>query len=358
VANPGAAAPVKPGAPTAGKPGGGKPGGPGAGRPAVVTVEKAGTQRIEERVNAVGSLLAAQSVLVKPEIAGRLDKVMVTDGQQVSQGTNMFALDRSVTEAELAQARAELSLAQANLKRTRNLASQAFVSERSRDEALSNARVLEARLQVVQARLAKTTIEAPFDGVVGLVQVSRGDYLQAGTTLVRLDDLSSLKLDLRVPERLFARLTRGQKVRVSFDAYPDREFVADIETIDSQLDDAGRSIMVRGRLDNREGLLRPGMFARARLVLGSRNEAVMVSEASLIPDRDVQYVYVVRDKMAHRVAVRTGVRQDGKVEILDGVAAGEQVVATGQLNLRGEQMPVRIVGAPDAKSAAVTKNAS
>lgn len=334
---------ARPGAAPGGRPPGG-PGGPGGGRPAtVVTVAKVTTQNIEDQVTAVGSLLAAQSVLVKPEIPGRVDAVAITDGARVSAGDELFSLDRSVIEAELAQAQAELALARSNLKRTTNLASQAFVSERSRDEALANVRVLEARLQVVQARLDKTRIRAPFDAVAGLLQVSLGDYVQAGTEMVRLDDLSTLKLDLRVPERLFARLQRGQPIRVRFDAYPQREFTAQIETIDARLDDSGRSVIVRGRLDNGERLLRPGMFARARLVLGQREAAVMVPEASIVPDADAQYVYKVEGSTARRTRVVLGSQREGLVEVIEGLSAGDTVVLAGQINLRGAEAPVRIV---------------
>ncbi|MEZ5648999.1 MAG: efflux RND transporter periplasmic adaptor subunit [Burkholderiaceae bacterium] len=358
------AAADKPAGNPSGKPGapGGRPataaaqGRPGGGaRATVVTVTKAVGRDIEDQVTAVGSLLAAQSVMVKPEIAGRIDAVGVSDGQSVKAGTEMFRLDRSVTEAELAQARAELGLARANLKRTTNLASQAFVSERSRDEARSNVEVLEARLQVVQARLDKTRIRAPFDGVVGLLEVSLGDYVQAGAPLVRLDDLSTLKLDMRVPERLFSRLRTGLPIRVGFDAYPGREFTAQVETIDARLDDSGRSVIIRGRVENGDRLLRPGMFARARLVIGRRENAVMVPEATIVPDAEGQFVYRVDGGMAKRVAVSLGAREDGLIEVLDGLAIGDTVVLAGQINLRGAQAPVRIVEPQAEQSAPVTR---
>ncbi|MEZ5659269.1 MAG: efflux RND transporter periplasmic adaptor subunit [Burkholderiaceae bacterium] len=349
------AARVGAGGPGAGKSGAGKPGAaPAQGgrppaRPTAVTVTKSVGRNIEDQVTAVGTLLAAQSVLIKPEIAGRIDSIRVADGQSVAAGDELFRLDRSVIEAEFAQARAELGLARANLKRTTNLASQAFVSERSRDEARSNVEVLEARLQVVQARLDKTRIRAPFDGVIGLLQVDLGDYVQAGTPLVRLDDLTSLKLDFRVPERLFSRLRRGQPIRVGFDAYPGRDFDAEVETIDARLDDGGRSVIIRGRIANDHRLLRPGMFARARLVLGQRVDAVMVPEAVIVPDAEGQFVYRVNDGKARRIPVRLGARQEGMVEVLEGLAIGDTVVLAGQINLRGAEAPVRIVA--DGESA-------
>lgn len=336
---------ANPGAPAANRPAAGPPGGgpPGAGRPVTVNAVAAQARRIEDRVTAVGSLLAAQSVQIAAEIAGRITEVAVTDGARVTAGAPMFILDDDVIAAELAQARAELDLAQANLRRTRNLARDNFVSERSRDEALSNVNVLQARLQVVAARQSRTRIEAPFDGIAGLVAVSRGDYITPGATLVRLDDLSSLKVDLRLPERLFSRLRMGQPLRLTFDAWPARQFDARIETIDSQLDAGGRSLIVRGRIDNADGLLLPGMFARAELVLQAREQAVMVPEESLEATSEGQHVFVVRDGKAIRTPVTVGARQDGEVEVVAGVVAGEQVVTAGQIKLRGSGVPVAVV---------------
>ncbi|MGC1440844.1 MAG: efflux RND transporter periplasmic adaptor subunit [Burkholderiaceae bacterium] len=332
---------VKPGT---GKSGGGKPGGgrPGGG-PVGVKVATVVAGTVEERVEAVGSLLAAQSVLIKPEIDGRIAQIHVSDGSAVKLGEPLFKLDSVLVDAEVAQAQAELSLALSNLRRTKNLASQNFVSRRSRDEAQSNVAVLRARMQVVKARQSRTEISAPFDGRVGLVPVSVGDYIKSGTDLVRLDDLSTLKIDIRVPERLLAQVKTGQVIRISIDAYPGKKFTARVQTIDSEIDQAGRSIVVRGRLNNEDGLLRPGMFARAALVMASRDNALLIPEAGVIPEADGKYVYRVRDGQAARVLITTGVRQDGMVEVLSGLNLGEQIVSAGQIKLRGPQADVRIL---------------
>lgn len=321
----------------------GKPGGKRAKGPVTVNAVAAVATRIEDQVTAVGALLAAQSVRLAPEIDGRVVEIGVSDGQSVSTGDLLFRLDDAVTEAELAQSQAELSLARADLKRARNLAKQSFVSKRSREEAAANVKILAAKLQVVSARLSKTRIRAPFEGQVGLVQVNIGEYLKAGTSLVRLDDLSSLKLDLRVPDRLLSRVATGQTIRASFDAYPGREFEALVETIDTAIDEIGRSLVVRGRLPNAERLLRPGMFARARLVLGVRESAVMVPEESVLASAKGQYLFAIRDGKAQRQPVKTGVRQRGQIEIVEGVEAGEMVVTAGQVKLRGNNIAVRVI---------------
>ncbi len=335
-----------------------KPGKPGAaGRrsrgPVPVEVTPVIQTTVEQRVSAVGNLLAARSVLLKPEINGRISKVSIADGALVSAAQPVFKLDTAVVDAQVSQAQAELRLAQNNLRRTRNLAKQNFVSRRSRDEAASNVTVLRARLEVMKAQQAQAIVVAPFAGRVGLVSVNEGDYVKSGAELVRLDDLSSLKLDIRVPERLFAALKVGQPIRVQIDAYPERAFEAKVETIDSQIDQAGRSVVVRGRLDNQSGLLRPGMFAKAALVLASRDNALMVPETTLIPGQSGKAVYRVVDGVATRTLVKTGVRQDGKVEVLDGLNAGDRVVSAGLIKLRGPTVKIRELS--DKKTAPKTR---
>lgn len=315
------------------------------GGPVGVTVAPVVRGVIEQRADVVGSLLAVQTILVRPEIDGRLREIMLTDGASVSEGDVMFRLDADVVDAQVAQAEAELELARSNLRRTRNLASQRFVSRRTRDEAQANVNVLSARMQVVRAQQARTVIRAPFAGTVGLVSVSTGDYVRAGESLVRLDDLSRLKVDLKVPEHLLARVRTGQNIRVRVDAYPDRPFTARVQTIDTLVDQAGRSVLVRGLLDNPGQLLRPGMFARASLVLAQRNDALLVPEASLIPGQGGTRVYLVSDDTARLVVVTTGVRQDGQVEITSGLSEGDRVVESGHIKLRGDNAAVRILSA-------------
>ena len=311
--------------------------------PVGVTVAAVMRGEIEQRVDVVGSLLAAQSILVRPEIDGRISEIGIVDGANVAMGDMMFRLDSDVVDAQMAQAQAELALARSNLRRTRNLASQSFVSRRSRDEAQANVNVLFARMQVVKARQSRTVIKAAFAGRVGLVAVSSGDYVKAGATLVRLDDLARLKLDLKVPEQLLSQVQSGQMIRLRVDAFPERAFTARVRTIDSSVDPTGRSVLVRGLLDNAEGLLLPGMFARASLVLARRDDALLVPEASVIPGQTGPSVFRVVEGRALRTAVKTGVRQDGQVEVLSGLNEGDSVVESGHIKLRGREAAVRVL---------------
>jgi len=318
--------------------------GPAGGPPPVVVVLLKPVP-VQEELPAVGSLRSNQSVVVRPEVSGRVAQIAFRDGMAVKRGQLLFSLDAGVNEAEVAQARAELELAQSNLQRTKDLAQKSFVSDSAQDQAASNVKVLEAKLKLAQARLEKMRITAPFDGVLGIRSVSVGDFVREGTDLVNVEDVQRLKADFRLPERFYTQLVVGQSVDVIADALPSETFRGTIEAINPKIDSGGRSVEVRARLDNPGGRLRPGMFVRVNVVVGSRANALMVPEEAIVPFGEDFYVFRVVDGKAQRVPVKLGVRRNAQVELLAGVESGDQIVVSGQLRLSRDGMPVRIVSA-------------
>lgn len=317
--------------------------GPAGGPPPVEVVELK-PAKVQEELPAVGSLRSNESVVIRPEVSGRVAQIGFRDGQAVQRGQLLFALDSSVNEAEVAQARAELELAQASLKRTEDLARKSFVSDSAQDQAASNVRVLEARLKLAQARLAKMRITAPFDGVVGIRSVSVGDYVKDGTDLVNIEDVRNLKVDFRLPERFFKQLKVGLPVQVVADALADETYDGTVEAINPRVDASGRSLEMRARLANPGQRLKPGMFARVRVIIGSRADALLVPEESVVPLGDDFFVFRVVDNQAERVLVKLGIRRNAQVELLEGVKPGDVIVVSGQLRLARDGMPVRVVG--------------
>jgi membrane fusion protein, multidrug efflux system len=302
-------------------------GGPGGPVPVEVVVLK--PTRVLEEITAVGSLRSNQSVLLRTEVTGRVASLGFRDGQPVKRGQVLIGLDASLNEAEVAQARAELALAQSNLKRTADLASKNFVSGSAQEQAESNVAVLQAKLQLAEARLSKMRVTAPFDGVVGIRTVNIGDVVKDGTDIVNVEDIATLKVDFRVPERYFTQLKVGQLMEVSTDALPGARYQGKVEAINPKLDANGRSLEVRAALSNSDGRLRPGMFARVRVVIGDRPEAFMVPEEAIVPQGESFFVFRAVDGKAQRVPVRLGVRQDGQVELLDNVKAGDRIITAG-----------------------------
>jgi membrane fusion protein (multidrug efflux system) len=322
-----------------------KGGAPAGGPRGPVGVEVAKVEQVSlvEEAVAVGTLRANETVTLRSEVSGRIQRVGFTDGARVSRGAVLIALDASVTAAEVEQARAELALARANYERTAELAQRNFVSASAKDQAAANLSVLEARLKLAEARLAKSDIRAPFSGVMGLRNVSPGDFVKDGADLAVIEDLSSMKVDVRLPERYFGRIRRGQPIQLSFDSLPGKTFTATMDAVDAQIDANGRSLLARGRLANPDGGLRTGMYARARVVLREDPKALMIPEEALIPQGSETFVWRVSDGKVVRTKVVIGLRRDGRVEVVSGLAFGDVVVTAGQLRLQRDGQEVRVI---------------
>ncbi|MBO1111263.1 efflux RND transporter periplasmic adaptor subunit [Bordetella petrii] len=322
-----------------------------AGPSAAIRVETAQVQQLTftRGISAVGSLRSDESVVLRPEVAGRIQHIDFQEGQPVKQGQVLIRLDDSVPRAELDQARANLALAQSHYRRAVDLQGRGFVSQQARDEAASNLKVQQAAAALAQARLDKMTIRAPFAGIVGLRSMSVGDYVDQGQDLAPLEAIDPLKVDFRVPEMYFGKVKVGQALTVRLDALPGEERQGQVYAVSPLVDAGGRSILLRATVPNPDSRLRPGMFARVQLLFGA-DQVLAVPEAALAPSGQSQYVFNVRQGRAHRAEVTLGERRDGKVEILTGVAAGDQVVVAGFQRLT-DGAPVEIVPTPAAGAA-------
>jgi multidrug efflux pump subunit AcrA (membrane-fusion protein) len=224
-----------------------------APRAAGVEVAKAERTRLQDDAQSVGTLRSRQSVMLRPEVAGRVKEIGFADGAVVRKGQVLVQLDDNLQKAEIKQAQAQVSIAQANLKRNQELVAQSFVAQRVLDESGANLQVAEAQLALACARWSRMAILAPFDGTVGIRSVNLGDYVKDGADLVNLEDISSMYADFRLPERFQGKLRARQSVQLQLDAYPGRVFKASIEAIDPLLDVNGRSVGVRAVLPNTMG---------------------------------------------------------------------------------------------------------
>ncbi|MBL8393253.1 MAG: efflux RND transporter periplasmic adaptor subunit [Candidatus Accumulibacter sp.] len=318
-----------------GPPGGAPPGG-GSSSSAPTRVETARVQAAELALeaSAVGSLRSNESVVLRPETAGRIARINFRDGVAVVRGGLLLELDAAMQGAELDQARANLGLAQANLKRSEDLFARTFISRQALDNAQATLKVQEATLALAQAKFDKTRLRAPFAGIVGIRNVSVGDYVKEGQDLVNIEDIATLKIDFRLPESYLPQLRPGQRLEVSSDALPGQIFPAVLDAINPLVEAGGRAIALRAQLPNGEARLRPGMFVRVRLIFAQRNNVLLVPEQAVIPDSKAPYVYRVLDGRAKRTPIRTGLRRDALVEVVEGLSAGDEVVTAGQMKLR------------------------
>lgn len=321
------------------------------GGPVTVETESVSVERVVEEATSVGTLRSAESVDISPEIAGRIEIIAFDEGMPVDEGELLFQLDPSVFEAQLDEAKSAYQLRLRNFERADGLLKNKVGTIRARDEALSEMQITHALQTMAEVRLAKTKMLAPFDGIVGLRNVSRGEYVQPGDKLVNLEKIDPIKVDFSVAERYLANVRAGAEVRLRVDALGDQEFTGKVYAINPQIDPAGRSIALRAEVPNPDGVLRPGLFARVNMETASRDNALVVSEDAIVSQAGGSYVYRVIDGKAVLTAVTLGQRRYGKVEILKGLSQDDTVVVAGQIKLRdGAEVAPKLRDAPVAST--------
>jgi membrane fusion protein, multidrug efflux system len=320
----------------------------------------------ETSLEAVGTLVSNESVVLRPEVNGRVTTISFVEGGTLAKGTVLVELDSSIERAELQQAEAQRSLARSNFERAKELRRNNAGTQRALDEADSTLRTADAAVDLAQAQLDKRTLTAPFDARAGLRKVSPGEFVTAGTAIVNLEQIDPLKVDFRVPEVFLPVVAPGQRIALEIDAYPGQSFDGVVKALDPLVDKAGRAIVVRAEIANDEAKLRPGLFARVRLTLAERQNALFVPEQAIQPQGDRAFVFKVVDQadgkppIAKLTPVTLGDRRRGEVEIRDGLGAGDVIVTAGLLKIR-DGVPVQVqpaTGAPPASDAAPAASAS
>jgi len=328
-------------------------GGPGAGGsggmpPMPVDVATATSQPIADAVRATGHIEAIQAVQLRSDEQGRITALMFHEGQYVSQGQALVKIDDAVLRAQAERADADRDLAQQQLARVKRLREQNAAPPADLERAEANARTANAALSLLNVQIARTTVRAPFSGVVGQRMVSLGDYVTTSTPLLTLQTVDPQRAVIEVPERHAASLKPGQTVEFSVAAEPQRKFAARVDFIDPVVEPTNRTITVKGLAPNPGRILRPGMFIEARLATAVRQNAIVIPEDAIQPLRTANIAWVVDNGKASRRVVQLGVRSAGYVEVLSGVKAGETVVVGG-LERMGEGMP--LMGKPRTASA-------
>jgi len=318
-------------------------------RPVTVEAVRVRVMKLTDDAQSVGSLRSRQSVMLRPEVSGRVVRLNFRDGERVRKGQLLVQFDDQLQQAQVKQSQAELSIARANHKRNEELLAQNFVSQRSLDESAANLEVAQAKLALAQATADRLRIIAPFDGIAGIRNVNVGDYLKDGTDIVNLEDIDTVYVDYRLPERYQTQVKAGQRVSVELDALPGRSFEARVQAVDPLIDANGRSIGVRASIPNRQLLLRPGMFARVNTLFGVRERAQVVPEEAIVPQGGRQFVIKLvpgpdNDTLvSRRVEVKVGIRRPGQVEIVEGLQEGDTVVTAGQQRLQRDGSPVKVL---------------
>ena len=308
--------------------------------PVLVVTEAAALREIHDSVEAIGTARANESVVLTSEVTDKVREVRFDDGDFVNQGDVLVELTNQEETALLAEAEAKVDDARRQLTRLEDLLIQRSVPVSQADEARARLAAAEARYDSIVARLDDRLITAPFSGLLGFREVSKGTLITPGTTITTLDDISTIKLDVSIPEVHLNLLRPGLALQAWSAAYPDNTFDAQVRTVRSRVDPITRSATIRAHIDNRNLLLRPGMLMTVRLTT-SRRQALMVPEEALVQRADKVSLYTVAENTASSRPVTHGARHDGWVEILSGLAEGEPVIVEGTIKVRdGSQVRI------------------
>jgi multidrug efflux system membrane fusion protein len=307
-------------------------------------------------LTAVGDLAAVHQVNVTSDVSGRITDIMFTAGSTVKAGSPLVQLFDGPEQGDLANFKAQATVAQLSLDRAKQLAARQFGPQSTVDTAQAAYDQANAGIAKTQAIISQKLARAPFDGELGVRHVEVGQFLTAGTQIVSLTDLSELYANFTVTEKGSAQLKVGQTVRVGVDAYPGRTFEGKITAIEPQISTDTRNIRVQATIANPDRILKPGMFATTTVVLPDKPAVVTVPETAVDYTLYGDSVFLITEKKeddgktsltAVRTFVRTGNRVNGRAEILSGLKAGDRVVAVGQLKLQsGAAVAISTDGPP------------
>ncbi|HRQ76166.1 MAG TPA: efflux RND transporter periplasmic adaptor subunit [Phycisphaerales bacterium] len=324
----------------------------GAPRAIPVEVESVRSMTLLETVQGVGTLRATETVEIRPETAGRIRAIHFEEGGMVEQGQLLFELDDEKLMRQLAARRAALRVAEirvTNAERTfgrfQRAAEQGAVTaeefDRARedlDAALAEQERTQAEVELAEAQISDMRLVAPFSGRISERHVDRGAYVSSGDHLATLYQVDPIEIGFSVPDRYIGRIQHGQDVHVLVAAHRDTPFSGHIHFISPAVDEATRTFRVRARIPNSDQRLLPGAFATASVTVDVREHRPVVSAESLVATRTGYIVFVIDNDRAERREVRTGLRENSMVEIIEGVEVGEQVVRTGHLRLSGGEL--------------------
>src|SRR3989339_692852 len=300
--------------------------------PIIVETTKVKTQDIPQEVNSLGSLTAAQIVTISSEVAGRIDKIYFKNGDQVGNNMPIIQLDNSKAAADDEAAVTALQLSRSKLNRAKPLLNQA-ISAQDFETLKADVESKEAALKTAQAALNQKEIDAPFAGVLGAFNVQEGDYVNAGDPLVTLVNTQELQAVYHISEQYLPTLAEGQLAKIIVNAYPNKTFYGTVDFISPTVDPTTRSIEVHALVDNKQGLLSPGMFIHITQEIGAAKNALVLPESAITADVKGYYVFKVIGNKVLQTYVNIGARSNGLVQILQGLKNGDEIVTAGQQKL-------------------------
>lgn len=307
-----------------------------------VSAEEARQDQWEPEVAAIGSLTAVNGIEVAPQVGGIVRELFFDSGDLVKKGQKLIQLDTDTEDADLKNFRVQLGNAETDLDRQQKLLDKGFASKSAYDLARLLRDRMQAEIERTEALIAQKSIYAPWDGRLGLRDVAVGKYVAAGQNMIWMQSVDPIFVDFTVTENDFGRIKVGQKIKAKFSAYPNDTFTGELATTDARVSASSRMIMVRGKLENHDGRLVPGMYADVKVIVGAPEPVVTISQTAVTYSLYGDSVFaVVKAKDAdpnakepdleiERRFIKLGIVRDGRVNVVEGIKPGDQIVVAGQ----------------------------
>jgi membrane fusion protein (multidrug efflux system) len=312
--------------------------------PNIVSVLVIKTEKIENNIYASGTVLANKEAELKPEISGKIIQLALTEGSPVTKGTLLVKINDADFQAQLKKLQFEYELSETQLKRQQELLKINGISQQDFELFQNKTNTIKADMEYVQSQISKTEIHAPFNGIVGLKNVSEGAYITVGTAIATIQQINPVKIDFSISERYSNVVKKGDKVVFTIEGNA-KEMVGEVFAIEPKIDITTRTLKLRAICPNNKGSIYPGAFARVHLSLSDINSAIMVPTEALIPDLKGQKVFIVKNGKAEYVKVETGLRTEAKIQITEGLAVGDTIITMGIMQLK----PGAMVNVTDIK---------
>jgi len=298
-----------------------------------VAVHIVNFEKLSDLVYTTGSILANEEVELRSEISGKIVQILFTEGAYVKKGDLLVKINDADLQAQLRKAASKVKLIEDRETRQRQLAQNQMISKEDYESTLNDVEASKAEYDLIKAQIDKTEIRAPFNGVIGLREVSEGSFVTTSNIIARLQSLSNLKVDFAIPQKYAAQVKIGDELDFKLSG-SDFQYKARIYAIEPKIDPSTRTLKLRAICTaNYKGLF-PGAFANVELNLKQTDEAILIPTVAIVPELKGQLVYVFKSGVANPQKVEIGLREEKQVQILSGLAEGDTIITSGILQIR------------------------
>jgi membrane fusion protein (multidrug efflux system) len=316
------------------------PGGPGGSGTVAVDIIVVKTEKLDSKIQSTGTLLANEEVELRSEISGKISRIYFKEGDRVKKGQLLVHINDDELQAQLRRLEYNIKLNEENEFRQKRLLEKEAISQQEYDIVLTQLNSIRAEMQQLKAIIARYSLRAPFDGVIGLRYVSEGSYVSPTSQIAFMQDIDPVKIEFSIPEKYADQVKGGSKMEFFINGR-DKKYEGQVYAIEPRIDLATRSLRIRATSSNPNNELIPGAFANVQLTLKTIDDAILIPTEALIPELQGQKVFLYKNGIAISIPVETGIRTEREIQVTKGIQLSDSLIVTGLLQLK-DSMQVKV----------------